>query len=111
MRVSVAMTTYRPGRHLDAQLTTIASQSRLPDELVVCDDASGDDTADRLETFAQTAPFPVRIHVQPENVGLRRNVEHALSVCSGDVIVLADQDDEWSPEKVSALVAAFTDPE
>ena len=80
-------------------MTTIAPQSRLPDELVICDAASGDETPDRLERFARTDPFPVRIHVQPENVGLRRNVEQALCQCSGDVIVLADQDDEWSPRR------------
>src|ERR1700728_346533 len=43
-RISVAMCTYNGERFLAAQLESIVQQTRLPDELVVCDDASTDQT-------------------------------------------------------------------
>src|ERR1017187_5313662 len=44
LNVSVAMCTYNGARFLNDQLESIASQSRLPDELILCDDCSSDDT-------------------------------------------------------------------
>jgi glycosyltransferase involved in cell wall biosynthesis len=36
-RVSIAMCTYNGTRYIQEQLDSIAAQTRLPDELVVCD--------------------------------------------------------------------------
>ena len=60
-RISVALCTYDGARFLGAQLESFATQIRLPDELVVCDDHSSDGTAAVLRDFARRAPFPVRI--------------------------------------------------
>jgi glycosyltransferase involved in cell wall biosynthesis len=60
-RISVALCTYNGERFLPQQLATIASQSRLPDELVVCDDQSTDRTVAIVRDFAATVPYPVRV--------------------------------------------------
>src|SRR3989442_11335252 len=57
LRLSVAMCTRDGARFLAQQLNTIATQSRLPDELIVCDDRSTDNCAALVETFSATAPF------------------------------------------------------
>ena len=71
------MCTYNGERFLADQLESIAAQSRPPGELVVCDDRSTDSTVDLIRQFAQSAPFPVRIHVNPVNLGssARRRVD------------------------------------
>ena len=102
--VSVAMATCQGAPYIDEQLDSIAAQSRPPDELVVCDDASGDDTAESVEAFARRAPFPVRLRRNPSRLGTTRNFEQAVSLCSGDIIFLADQDDVWLPEKIACLL-------
>ena len=56
------MTTYNGSAYVREQLESFAAQKRLPDELVVCDDVSSDDTVAQLEAFAAAAPFPVRLH-------------------------------------------------
>ena len=58
-RISVAMATCDGERFVLEQLESIACQRRPPDELIVCDDASRDDTFARLEAFASRAPFEV----------------------------------------------------
>ena len=103
-RTSVAMATCEGERFISEQLESIASQSRPPDELVVVDDASLDGTVARIEAFAARARFPVRIERNPHRVGATANFPRSLSLCVGDVILLADQDDVWNPEKIATLV-------
>src|SRR3712207_5958138 len=104
---SVAMCTYNGARFLGAQLASVAAQTRTPDELVVCDDRSTDETARVVRDFAKSAPFPVRLHVNEENLGSTRNFERAVSMCEGDLIALCDQDDVWLPQKLARLEEEF----
>ena len=101
--LSVAMCTYNGGLYLREQLDSIAAQTRPPDELVVCDDDSTDRSVAILEDFAATAPFPVRVNVNPTNLGTAKNFERAIGLATGEVIALADQDDLWYPHKLERL--------
>jgi hypothetical protein len=101
------MCTWNGAAFVEEQLATIAAQSRRPDELIVCDDASTDITPRVLERFSVAAPFPVRIIRNRERLGTTRNFEQAISRCSGDVIFLSDQDDRWRPEKIAVMAEQF----
>jgi glycosyltransferase involved in cell wall biosynthesis len=103
MRISVALCTLNGGRFLEEQLASIAAQTRPPDEVVVCDDGSTDGTIAILERF------PFRIHRNPVRLGVTKNFEQAISLCSGDMIALADQDDVWYPHKIAVLERALAD--
>ena len=103
MRISVALATYNGERYLQELLDSIVKQTRLPDELIVCDDASSDQTMAILQGFSRSAPFRVYIEQNPQNVGSTRNFEKAIRNCSGDVIALCDQDDYWRPEKLALI--------
>ncbi|WP_233873283.1 glycosyltransferase [Paraburkholderia adhaesiva] len=102
--VSVAMATYNGGRYLLEQLQSLASQIRPPAELVVTDDVSTDDTLAILAEFSDTAPFPVRVYVNPQRLGYRANFMRAASLCSSDIIAFCDQDDVWQPDKLQRCV-------
>ena len=106
--VSVALCTYNGAWYLQEQLDSMASQTRLPDELVVCDDRSTDNTLKIIETFAAEARFPVRLYVNEKNLGSTKNFERVIGLCAGDVIVLSDQDDVWRPEKLTRIEEAFS---
>lgn len=103
MRISVAITTYNGAKYLGDQLGSFLCQTRQPDELVVCDDTSTDATLEILENFRQHAPFAVHVHRNETNLGFTKNFEKAISLCSGDIIFLADQDDVWLPEKIARI--------
>ena len=105
--ISIAMATYNGARFVREQLDSFAAQTRLPDELVVRDDASSDATAAIVEAFAASAPFPVRLTQNARNLGLTKNFEAAIEDCSGDLIFLSDQDDVWFPEKLATVEAVF----
>jgi len=106
-RVSIAMATYNGARYLPEQLASFASQIRLPDELVVSDDGSSDDTIAIVERFAATVPFDVVIRRNPAAPGVSLNFQSALGACSGDIIFLSDQDDLWFDNKIAAVLAVF----
>lgn len=105
MKISIAMATYNGAKFLSEQLNSFVEQIRLPDELVVTDDCSTDDTLKILESFAENAPFPVRIYRNESNLGYAKNFDKALSLCTGDLIFLSDQDDVWFKEKIARMVA------
>jgi glycosyltransferase involved in cell wall biosynthesis len=101
--ISVAMCTYNGARFLPEQLGSIAAQTRLPGELVVCDDRSTDDSVEIVRNFARHAPFPVRLEINEENLRSTKNFEKAIGLCQGEIIALADQDDVWCPQKLSCI--------
>jgi glycosyltransferase involved in cell wall biosynthesis len=103
MKISIAMCTYNGARFLREQLDSIASQTRLPDELVVCDDGSTDTTLALLTEYANTVKFPVRIRCNTSRLGAARNFEQAISLVQGDIIALSDQDDVWRHDKLQIL--------
>ena len=107
MKISVALCVYNGERFLRAQLDSIARQRRLPDEVVICDDASSDGSWGLVEAFAAAAPFPVHAHRGAANVGSTRNFERAIALCRGDVIALCDQDDVWLEDKLARIEEAF----
>lgn len=109
MKIAVAMCTYNGASHLEQQLESLVAQTRLPDELVVCDDASTDGkTPAMLHAFAAHAPFPVRVVENKSTLGSNKNFEKAIGLCDADVISLSDQDDVWHPHKLQRFEAAFS---
>lgn len=109
LRVSVAMATYNGEKYIREQLDSIARQTLLPCELVITDDGSTDATLTVAAEFAREAPFPVRIHRNPERLGYADNFLRAASLCEGDLIAFCDQDDIWMEWKLATCAAFFAD--
>lgn len=111
MRISIALASYNGERFLHEQLDSFVAQSRQPDELVVCDDGSQDSTWALLNAFAPTAPFPVRLYRNEQNLGYAQNFARVLGLAHGDLIFMSDQDDVWFPQKLARMEEAFARPE
>ena len=109
LALSVALCTYNGAAFLTEQLESLAAQTRQPDELIVCDDASTDRTVELLEAFLAEAPFSVRIYRNDLNLGYAQNFEKAMTLCRGELIALCDQDDVWTPQKLARLEAALVE--
>lgn len=109
--LSVALCSCQGARFIDAQLESIATQSRRPDELVVVDDASDDATPQLVEAFARRAPFPVRFERNAARIGVAANFSRAIGLCTGELVATCDQDDTWHPDRLARAVEAFDSPE
>jgi len=107
MKISIAMCTFNGAVYLENQLASIQNQVRLPDEIIICDDGSYDDTLNILQSFSSQAPFQTYIYPNKKRLGIKNNFEKAIRLCSGDVIVLSDQDDIWDPQKLVWIEQEF----
>ncbi len=104
--VSVVVATYNGAIYLREQLESIAAQTRLPDEMIICDDGSADNSIAVAEAWAKTAPFPVKAQRNERNLGYSDNFLHgATDGATGDIILFSDQDDVWLPTKIEKGVA------
>jgi glycosyltransferase involved in cell wall biosynthesis len=110
-QISIALATYNGGRYLQEQLESFASQTLKPNELIVSDDCSTDNTLEILKEFAKSAPFQVHIYRNEQNHGYAGNFNQALMKTTGDIVFLSDQDDVWFPQKIQRIVElAYSDP-
>ena len=93
MKVSLIVTTYNREDALNASLASVLVQTRLPDDVIVADDGSGQKTKSAISAIRKRAPFPV-IHVWQKDDGFRaariRNMALAHSNC--DYIIFIDGD-------------------
>lgn len=107
LKISVALCTYNGAQFLGRQLESIVHQSRRVDEIIICDDGSGDDTMPILESFVRKHPDKINVYRNAQPMGPIKNFEKAVKQCSGDLIFLSDQDDVWQFNKVELLTSAF----
>jgi glycosyltransferase involved in cell wall biosynthesis len=100
--LSVILPTYNAAPFLDAALAGVAAQSRLPDEVVVLDDASVDDTiaiARRWDSL-----LPLTVVPRPQNGGLGAARGLAIERSSGELLALLDADDYWLPDHLAVML-------
>lgn len=97
MRVSLVTTVRNEAGSIDELIEAVRSQSRRPDEWVVVDAASGDDTAARLEGSGEC-----RVIVEPGNRARGRNT--AIRHASGDLIAVTDAGCRPDPAWLENLV-------
>ncbi|MBM4175170.1 MAG: glycosyltransferase [Ignavibacteria bacterium] len=107
MKISVVMATYNGEKYIEKQLDSLISQSRLPDEIVIHDDHSIDKTYDIISEFitkkARNYPISIILKKNSENLGFARNFKNAIDSSSGDLILLSDQDDIFTTEKIKSI--------
>jgi len=101
------MCTCNGANYLPDQLDSILNQSRLPDELVMIDDASDDATPCILKKYARKFDIECHIYRNNERLGSTQNFVKAIQLCQSDIIALCDQDDVWLPEKLARIEDHF----
>jgi glycosyltransferase involved in cell wall biosynthesis len=102
-RVSVLICCYNYGRYLGQCLRSVLGQTRPPDEIIVVDDGSTDDTSELIKQFPEIKYF------YQQNAGKPAAFGRAFSLSTGDVICHLDPDDYWEPRKLERVLAAFTE--
>jgi glycosyltransferase involved in cell wall biosynthesis len=105
--ISVVLCTFNGEAYLPEQLASVLEQTRAPDELIVCDDGSSDETIPIVEEFARTALFPVRLHRNPTRLGPSANFDSGMGLAQYELIALSDQDDVWLPTRLERQAMAM----
>ncbi|NBA86721.1 glycosyltransferase [Emticicia sp. CRIBPO] len=105
--ISVALCTHNGEKHIKEQLESILNQNLVADEIVICDDASTDQTWNILESYRTRYPQVFRIYKNKKQLGIVKNFEKAINLCSREIIFLCDQDDVWFPHKTETVIRVF----
>jgi glycosyltransferase involved in cell wall biosynthesis len=99
--VTVVVTCYNQGHFLRESIGSILSQTRLPDEILIVDDGSSDNTRDEARRF------PEVIYIRQDNSGLAAARNTGLSRSRGDLLVFLDADDRLLPHALEAGLDDF----
>lgn len=102
LTVSLIITTYNRPDALAHVLQSAMQQSRLPDEIIVADDGSTEDTAQAVQAAAQQSPCPIRHVWQPDD-GFRaaQSRNRALAAATGEYIIMIDGDMLLHPDFIA----------
>ncbi|MDX4036584.1 glycosyltransferase family 2 protein, partial [Aliarcobacter skirrowii] len=106
--VSIAMCTYNGSRFIKEQLDSILNQTYKNIELVIVDDGSKDNTIDIINQYVQK-DNRIKVFQNEKNLGFVKNFEKAITLCKGDFIALADQDDIWKQNKIEVFLHDIKD--
>ncbi len=101
--VSVVMCTYNGANFLSEQLESIVHQTHLSLEIIICDDASTDETWDILTTYA-ISDKRISLFRNEKNIGFAANFNKSCSLATGNYIAFADQDDIWHTDKIRRMM-------
>ncbi len=103
--ISVVMATYNGTAYLEEQLISIMNQSLKPSEVIICDDASTDDTVLTVKKFISDHDLEGWSVIEnSENKGWRENFRTLFTLAKGDIIFPSDQDDIWDEKKIETMV-------
>lgn len=103
MDVTAIVPTYNRAEYLGECLTSLLAQTRPPDQLIVVDDGSTDDTRDVLRSFGTALE-----HQRQENAGKAAALNRALPAARGEAIWIFDDDDVAAPEALELLTDGLT---
>lgn len=105
--ISIALCTYNGESYIDELLLSIINQTLQPDEIIICDDKSTDNTVKKTKLILDGWSGNYRLIVNESNLGYKKNFQKAISLCSGDIIFLCDQDDVWDTTKIAKTMTVF----
>src|SRR4051812_17445538 len=107
IRIAAIMPIYNGGLWVEQALRSILAQTAAPDEIILIDDGSTDNSMDLVRVIA-TGRNNIRILTQ-ENAGQSAARNLAISLCKSEWIALIDQDDVWYPNHLEELADAVAE--
>ena len=102
--ISVAMAVYNGDKYINEQLDSILNQTKLPDEIVITDDSDNDNTYKIIANYILKYKSVKWIYIKNDDrLGYCYNFFKAISLTSGDIVFLSDQDDIWEIDKIEKM--------
>lgn len=101
--ISIALAAYNGEKYIKEQIDSILNQTCSDFELIICDDCSKDSTVNIVQDYCKK-DNRIKLFINDENLGFKKNFAKAISLCSGEYIALSDQDDIWLPDHLEKLL-------
>jgi glycosyltransferase involved in cell wall biosynthesis len=101
--VSVVVPTYNCSALVGEAIESLLAQTRIPDQIIVVNDGSTDDTAAVVQQYCDGRV----IYIEQANGGIAAARNRGLSVATGDFIGFLDADDRWLPSMLEKQLAVL----
>lgn len=107
--ISVIIPTYNSSAYIVRTLDTVLSQTVLPDEIVIVDDGSTDNTVQTIKDYKEkNKDILENIYVfRQENMGAGAARNRAIEEATGEWIAFLDSDDLWDSHKLEIVAEAI----
>ena len=104
IRVTVLVDTYNYGHFIEEAVESVLGQDfpREEMEVLVVDDGSADDTAERVRKYGDGVEF-----LSKANGGQASTLNFGIARARGEIVALLDGDDYWLPGKLRRVVSEF----
>ncbi|MCI0432661.1 MAG: glycosyltransferase family 2 protein [Gemmatimonadetes bacterium] len=100
--VSVVIPCHNYGHYLEAAIESILSQTTKPEQIIVVDDGSSDDSAAVAHRFGDPVQLVSRV-----NGGISAARNTGVRAACGEMLAFLDADDLWTPDKLERQLAAL----
>ena len=100
--ISVYITSFNKGKYLRQAITSVLNQSLQPEEIIIVDDGSNDNSREIIKGFASRYPEIIKPIINENNYGIAKTRNIAISHCKGELITFVDGDDYFFPSKLES---------
>lgn len=107
-KISVVMTAYNTSHLIEKAVRSVLAQSHENLELMVIDDASSDDTLERLKALKSEDPR-MRVFHSPTNHGTYWSKNWCIRAATGDFIATHDSDDTSHADRLLLQLGALVE--
>lgn len=107
MKIDILLATYNGAKYLEQLLDSLCKQTFSDWRLLIRDDGSQDCTITLIKKNSEKDFRITLIEDNCGNLGVSGNFAKLLSLSSAPLIMFADQDDVWIPEKIQLLVKHY----
>lgn len=108
-KIAVLLATYNGEQYISMQIESLLSQTYENFICYIHDDGSSDGTIGIIKKYKLAYPNKIKIIEAPPAGGARNNFMYLLSLVKETYISFCDQDDLWTPEKLSELMSKMKD--
>lgn len=109
MKISVGVCTHNGEKFIVEQLESIINQTVKPDEIILTDDNSQDNTVNLAGSVLKNSGINYSLCTYDTHQGILKNFQNCLDKCRGDFIFSCDQDDIWMNDKIESFIPYFKD--
>jgi glycosyltransferase involved in cell wall biosynthesis len=106
-RFSLLMCSYNNSRYIDDAIRSVLAQTFADWELIIVDDASSDDSLDRIKAYLSDPR--IRLYAREMNSGYTRSLIFGLSKVSSGIVGIIDSDDALVPQAVEKVFGVYTE--
>lgn len=109
---SVVMASYNGEKSILRQLESLRLQTCAPEEVLILDDCSSDNTLKMVQKYIDDYRLPHwTVLTNERNIGWKENFYRGMCRAKGDILFLCDQDDEWDAGKTDRMLSVMEEQE